>query len=109
MLDQSRDASLIGGGELTALPHGVDIEAMRTGGLAGMFFGINGARFVTTRDAGRSRQAGIVAAVSPVLEQKLVAVRARDTDLDGPGRRRDSESGAGSRCRAAPDRRDMAR
>jgi hypothetical protein len=79
MLDQSRDASLIGGGELTALPAGVDIEAMRTGGLAGMFFGINGARFVTRELLGGSREAGIVAAVSPVLEQKLVAVRTRDT------------------------------
>lgn len=79
MLDQSRDASLIGGGELTALPEGVDVEAMRTGGLAGMFFGINGARFVARQLLGGVRQAGIVAAVSPVLEQKLVAVRTADT------------------------------
>lgn len=79
MLDQSRDASLIGGGELTALPAGIDVEAMRTGGLAGMFFGINGARFVSRELLGGSRQAGIVAAVSPVLEQKLVTVSTRDT------------------------------
>ena len=79
MLDQSRDASLVGGGELTALPEGVDIEAMRTGGLAGMFFGINGARFVTRQLLGGKRQSGIVAAVSPVLEQKLLTISARDT------------------------------
>jgi hypothetical protein len=79
MLDQSRDASLVGGGELTALPEGVDVEAMRTGGLAGMFFGINGARFVSRELLGGSRQSGIVAAVSPVLEQKLLAVRTHDS------------------------------
>jgi hypothetical protein len=79
MLDQSRDASLIGGGDLTALPEGVDVEAMRTGGLAGMFFGINGARFVTRQLLGGSRQSRIVAEVSPALEQKLVAVRIGDT------------------------------
>jgi hypothetical protein len=79
MLDQSRDASLIGGGELTALPAGIDVEAMRTGGLAGMFFGINGARFVTRELLGGSRETGVVAAVSPVLEQKLVTVRTHDT------------------------------
>lgn len=79
MLEQSRDASLIGGGELTALPEGVDVEAMRTGGLAGMFFGINGARFVSRQLLGGSRQADIVAAVSPVLEQKLLSVQTRDS------------------------------
>ena len=30
MLDQSRDVSLVGGGEVTVLPQGIDIEAMRT-------------------------------------------------------------------------------
>ena len=40
MLDQSRDVSLVGGGELTVLPQGIDVEAMRTGGLSGMYFGI---------------------------------------------------------------------
>jgi hypothetical protein len=80
MLDQSRDSSLIGGGELTALPHGIDIEAMRTGGLAGMFFGINGARFVTREMLGGARQADLVAAVSPLLEQKLVRLIVRDTE-----------------------------
>ena len=35
MLDQSRDVSLVGGGEVTVLPQGIDVEAMRTGGLGG--------------------------------------------------------------------------
>ena len=79
MLEQSRDVSLIAGGDLTALPQGVDIEAMRTGGLTGMFFGINGARFVSRQMLGGPRHQSVVAAVSPVLEQKLLEVRTRDT------------------------------
>ena len=79
MLNQSRDVSLVGGGELTALPHGVDVEAMRTGGLSGMFFSINGARFVSREMLGGARHEALVAAVSPVLEQKLLALRIHDT------------------------------
>ena len=79
MLSQSQDVSLVGGGELTALPHGVDVEAMRTGGLAGMFFSINGARFVSREMLGGMRHADVVAAVSPVLEQKLLRLRIGDT------------------------------
>jgi ABC-type antimicrobial peptide transport system permease subunit len=47
MLEQSRDVSLVGGGEITVLPEGIDVEAMRTGGPSGMFFGIDRARFLT--------------------------------------------------------------
>lgn len=79
MLDQSRDATLVAGGDVTALPQGVDIEAMRTGGLTGMFFSINGARFVSRQLIGGPRHRDLVAAVSPVLEQKLVQLRFRDT------------------------------
>src|ERR687894_3265004 len=46
MLDQSRDVSLVGGGEVTVLPQGIDVEAMRTGGLGGMVFSIERARFL---------------------------------------------------------------
>ena len=55
MLDQSRDVSLVGGGELTVLPQGIDIEAMRTGGVSGMFFGIDRARFLTRQLFGGAR------------------------------------------------------
>ncbi|HEY4101373.1 MAG TPA: ABC transporter permease [Gemmatimonadales bacterium] len=79
MLDQSRDVPLIGGGDLTALPHGIDIEAMRTGGLAGMFFGIDGARFVSRELLGGPRHRAMVDAVSPEVTQKLVEVRVHDT------------------------------
>ena len=66
MLAQSRDVSLVGGGEVTVLPQGIDVEAMRTGGVSGMFFGIDRARFLTRQLLGGPRQAELVAAVSPV-------------------------------------------
>jgi len=79
MLEQSRDITLVGGGELTVLPEGVDVEALRTGGMTGLFFGIDRARFVTRQLLGGPRQQGIVRMVSPVLEQKLLVVRTRDS------------------------------
>ncbi len=72
MLDQSRDVSLVGGGEVTVLPQGIDIEAMRTGGLSGMFFTIERARFLTRQVLGGPRQAEMVRAVAPAIEGKLL-------------------------------------
>jgi hypothetical protein len=72
MLDQSRDVSLIGGGEITVLPQGIDIEAMRTGGVGGMFFGIDRARFLTRQVLGGPRHAGLVRTVAPAIEAKLL-------------------------------------
>ena len=72
MLDQSRDVSLVGGGEVTVLPQGIDIEAMRTGGLGGMFFSIERARFLTRLVLGGPRQAGLVRTVAPAIEGKLL-------------------------------------
>ncbi|HSB55357.1 MAG TPA: hypothetical protein VLD58_13425, partial [Gemmatimonadales bacterium] len=77
MVDQSKDVSLIGGGELTVLPQGIDIEAMRTGGLSGLFFGIDRARFLTRQLLGGERNAALVRTVSPVIENKLIYLRKR--------------------------------
>jgi hypothetical protein len=74
MVEQSRDATLVGGGELTVLPQGIDIEAMRTGGLGGMFFGIDRARYLTRQAIGGPRHAGIVRTVAPTIEGKLLYV-----------------------------------
>ncbi len=79
MLMQSRDVSLVGGGDLTVLPEGIDVEALRTGGMTGMFFGIDRARFVTRQLLGGPRHASVVRAVSPILEGKRVAITVRDT------------------------------
>ncbi len=72
MLDQSRDVSLVGGGEVTILPQGIDVEAMRTGGLGAMFFTIERARFLTRQALGGERYAGVVRTVAPAIEGKLL-------------------------------------
>jgi hypothetical protein len=78
MLEQSRDASLVGGGEVTVLPQGIDVEAMRTGGLSGMFFGIDRARFLSRQILGGPRQSNLVRIVSPAIEGKLIYLRRGD-------------------------------
>ena len=75
MLDQSRDVSLVGGGGLTVLPQGIDVEAMRTGGLGGMFFGIERAKFLGRQVFGGPRHQSHVEVVSPVIEGKLLYLR----------------------------------
>jgi hypothetical protein len=72
MLEQSRDTSLVGGGEVTVLPLGIDVEAMRTGGLSGMFFGIDRARFLARQILGGPRNQEVLSAVSPAIEGKLL-------------------------------------
>lgn len=76
MLDQARDVALVGGGEVTVLPQGIDIEAMRTGGVSGMFFGIDRARFLTRQLLGGPRQAAVVRAVAPAIEGKTLYIAA---------------------------------
>jgi hypothetical protein len=78
MLDQSRDVSLVGGGEVTILPQGIDIEAMRTGGLSGMYFGIDRARFLTRQALGGTRNRDLIRTVSPAIEGKLLYLRHGD-------------------------------
>lgn len=46
MLTQARDEKLVGGGDVTVLPEGLDVELMKTGGVGGLFFSIGNARFV---------------------------------------------------------------
>ena len=78
MLDQSRDVSLVGGGALTVLPQGIDVEAMRTGGLSGMFFGIERAKFLGRQVFGGPRHESQVEVVSPLIEGKLLYLRHGD-------------------------------
>jgi hypothetical protein len=72
MVDQSRDVSLVGGGEVTVLPQGIDVEALRTGGLSGMFFAIDRARFLTRQVLGGPRHADVIRTVAPTIEGKLL-------------------------------------
>src|SRR5688500_19802525 len=64
-LVQARDEKLVGGGEVTVLPEGIDLEVMKTGGVGGLFFSIDHARFVYRQLLAAPRLGGVVAAAAP--------------------------------------------
>src|SRR6266699_2995797 len=78
MLTQSRDERLVGGGEITVLPEGIDVEVMKTGGLGGMFFSIDRARFIYRQLLAAPRLAPDVRAVAPQIVGKLVYLAVAD-------------------------------
>ncbi|HEX3867772.1 MAG TPA: hypothetical protein VHV78_13515 [Gemmatimonadaceae bacterium] len=75
LLSQSRDEKLVGGGDVTILPEGIDIEVMKTGGLGGLFFSIDHSRFIDQQLLSAPRLAGEVAVVAPQIEGKLLYAR----------------------------------
>jgi hypothetical protein len=75
MLVQSRDVALVGGGDVTVLPEGIDLEGLRTGSMSGLFHGIDRARFLERQMIGGPRLAGAVAATSATIENKLLYLR----------------------------------
>src|ERR1700716_1878725 len=40
LLDQAKDEKLVGGGTITVLPEGVDVEVLKTGGAGGLLFSL---------------------------------------------------------------------
>ena len=78
LITQARDEKLVGGGSVTVLPEGLDVEVMKTGGLGGLFFSIPNARFVQRQLLASPRLAGQVTAVAPQIEGKLLYVRTAD-------------------------------
>ena len=76
LLVQASDEKLVGGGDVTVLPEGIDLEVMKTGGVGGLFFSIDHARFVYRQLLAAPRFATIVAAAAPQIEGKLLYLRA---------------------------------
>jgi hypothetical protein len=77
MLSQARNEKLIGGGSITVLPEGLDVEVMKTGGVGGLFFSIDHASFVYRQLLASPRFAQEISAVAPQIEGRLLYVRAR--------------------------------
>ncbi|NUR21042.1 MAG: hypothetical protein HOQ12_16015 [Gemmatimonadaceae bacterium] len=78
LLAQARQEKLVGGGDITVLPEGIDLEVLKTGGLGGMFFSIDHARFVYLQLLASPRLAPNVRAVAPQIEGSLLYLRAAD-------------------------------
>lgn len=78
LLAQARQEKLVGGGDVTVLPEGIDVEVLKTGGLGGMYFSIDHARFVYLQLLAAPRLARDVRAVAPQIEGSLLYLRTRD-------------------------------
>lgn len=76
MLTQARQEKLVGGGTITVLPEGLDVEVMKTGGIGGLFFSIDHASFLYRQVLASPRYSGVVAAVAPQIEGRLLYLRA---------------------------------
>src|SRR5512132_3813582 len=78
LLAQARDEKLVGGGDITVLPEGIDVEVMKTGGLGGMYFSIDHARFIQLQLLASPRLSADVKAVAPQIDGTLLYLRAGD-------------------------------
>ncbi|HVA57934.1 MAG TPA: ABC transporter permease [Gemmatimonadaceae bacterium] len=74
MLTQARRERLVGGGQITVLPEGIDVEVMKTGGLGGMFLSIDHARFIYRQLLASPRLAPEVRAAAPQIVGKLIYI-----------------------------------
>ncbi len=72
LLTQARDEKLVGGGEITVLPQGLDVEVMKTGGVGGLFFSIDQARFIYDQLLASPRLSRSVKAVAPQIDGRLL-------------------------------------
>lgn len=85
LIAQASHEQLVGGGQVTVLPEGIDIEVLKTGGLGGLYFSIPNARFVQLQLLAAPRLAPDVAAVAPQIDGKLLYLRTPARD-GHPGR-----------------------
>jgi hypothetical protein len=81
LLTQARDERLVGGGAITVLPEGLNIEMMKTGGVGGLFFSIDNARFIYDQLLAAPRLAPDVAAVAPQMTGKLLYLRTARAEI----------------------------
>src|SRR5665811_6666 len=72
LLSQAKDEKLVGGGSITVLPPGLDVEVMKTGGVGGLFFSIDHSRFVYRQLLASPRLSPYVTAVAPQIEGRLI-------------------------------------
>ncbi len=78
MLEQARDQALVGGGQLVLVPAGISTEMLRTGGVEGLFLGIDQARFIHRQvlEGPRGRELYGLQSASPLLDGKRLEIRA---------------------------------
>ncbi len=78
MLTQARSERLVGGGSITVLPEGLDVEVMKTGGIGGLFFSIDNASFLYRQLLASPRYRRDLSIVAPQIEGRVLYVRVPD-------------------------------
>ncbi|MCA2984730.1 hypothetical protein [Gemmatimonas sp.] len=78
MVRQASQERLVGGGQITVLPEGIDLEVLTTGGLGGLFFSVPNARFVYRQVLSNPRLADAVTVAAPQMEGKLLYLTTPD-------------------------------
>jgi hypothetical protein len=78
---QASDEKLIGGGDITVLPQGIDVEVMKTGGLGGMFFSIDHSRFIYRQLLAAGRAGSDIMVAAPQIAGKLLYLSPRAGSL----------------------------
>ena len=78
MLTQARSEKLVGGGSITVLPEGLDVEVMKTGGIGGLFFSIDNASFLYRQLLASPRYRKDIATVAPQIDGRVLYVRVPD-------------------------------
>lgn len=77
LLSQAREEKLVGGGSITVLPQGIDVEMMKTGGVGGLFFSIDHSRFIYHQLLASPRLASLVSAVAPQIDGRVLYMYVR--------------------------------
>lgn len=77
LLSQAKDERLVGGGSITVLPQGIDVEVMKTGGVGGLFFSIDHSRFIYRQLLASRRMAPIVSGVAPQIDGRILYMYVR--------------------------------
>jgi hypothetical protein len=75
LLEQARDRDLVGGGDLTVLPAGLDLETFRTGGVSSMFFTIEQAPFLYREVLRSERSSDQIASAASWIDDALLYLR----------------------------------
>src|SRR5256885_9546032 len=75
LLAQARQEKLVGGGTITVMPEGLDVEVMKTGGIGGLFFSSDHASFLYRQVMAAPRYSSEIAAVAPQIEGRLLYLR----------------------------------
>jgi hypothetical protein len=80
LVSQAREEKLVGGGSITVLPQGIDVEVMKTGGVGGLFFSIDHSRFIYHQLLASPRLAPLVSAVAPQIDGRVLYMYVRPGD-----------------------------